>query len=407
MPNSEVFISYKAEETEIVSWFRARIEEAGISCWMAADSIQGGSSYAAEIAYAVKNCKVFVLLLSKQAQESIWIEKELNLAIKNNKSIFYVRIENCEISEDFKKYLASGKLYNAFNNKEQEIQGVIEDIKKIINSEQIDLEPKNNKKLKRGIIFATIAAMLIGIGIYASRSDTNQPEENPSYSSIEEEMIELANSAEWEIGEPSAMFVSSDYGTKRFTVICPIKNTGNVNIVKNFGRFEVENSEGELLTTFEYGQIIPDVLRPNETGYLCHVEYQSDDYPSDIKVVTDLEMRGCLIEEVRLETSDVKVYREKSGDYKIVGKFINNTDKSVIDLDMAALLFDSNDQLITIVEWNLYHTEIEPGASQGFEQELYSWEVNDKEIDHCVVYVYQNNLSRMLDEQMMVASQDN
>ena len=50
----DVFISFKAEEINEAIWVRATLESHGISCWMAPDSIPGGSSYVKEISKAIK-----------------------------------------------------------------------------------------------------------------------------------------------------------------------------------------------------------------------------------------------------------------------------------------------------------------------------------------------------------------
>ena len=71
----DVFISYKTEEKEEAGWVKSVLEENGISCWIAPACIPGGSSYAIEIPQAIKQAKVFVLILSSKAQSSQWISR--------------------------------------------------------------------------------------------------------------------------------------------------------------------------------------------------------------------------------------------------------------------------------------------------------------------------------------------
>ncbi len=73
MSVKDVFISYKAEEFDEANWVRGTLEHNGISCWMAPASIMGGSSYAEEIPKAIRECRVFVLLLSEKSQRSKWV----------------------------------------------------------------------------------------------------------------------------------------------------------------------------------------------------------------------------------------------------------------------------------------------------------------------------------------------
>ena len=74
MPNkksADVFISYKSEQIDRAREVKRSFEQDGFSCWMAPESIPGGSSYAGEIDRAISGCSVFVLILTDSAQRSI------------------------------------------------------------------------------------------------------------------------------------------------------------------------------------------------------------------------------------------------------------------------------------------------------------------------------------------------
>ena len=95
----DIFISYKSEEYPEASWVKSVLEENGLSCWMAPMSIPGGSSYAEEIEDAIENCRVYVLILSQKAQESKWVQKELDMALNREKVILPFMIENCRLQK--------------------------------------------------------------------------------------------------------------------------------------------------------------------------------------------------------------------------------------------------------------------------------------------------------------------
>lgn len=79
----EVFISYSSKQFEEACEIREVLNCAGVSCWMAPDSIPGGSQYWQEIPLALANTKVLVLLLTPDAESSKWVPKEVNTAIEN------------------------------------------------------------------------------------------------------------------------------------------------------------------------------------------------------------------------------------------------------------------------------------------------------------------------------------
>ncbi len=133
MANHDVFISYKAEELDEATWVKSVLESNGISCWMAPSSLPGGSSYAAEIPQAIRNCKVFVLLLSAKAQASKWVSREVDLAINAEKTILPFMLENCALKDEFNFYLTNVQRYTAYENKVIAAEKMVSEIRAMLN----------------------------------------------------------------------------------------------------------------------------------------------------------------------------------------------------------------------------------------------------------------------------------
>lgn len=131
----DVFISYKSEEYTEASWVKAVLEENGFTCWMAPASIPGGSSYADEIYEAISSCGVFVLILSSHAQNSIWIKKELDIALNTKKVILPFAIEDCKLQNAFNLYLTDVQRYYAYESRVTAIQQMIQRIRSVINAD--------------------------------------------------------------------------------------------------------------------------------------------------------------------------------------------------------------------------------------------------------------------------------
>ena len=132
MDKKQVFISYKSEEFEEANWVRTVLETNGISCWMAPMCITGGSSYATEIPQAIRNCAVFVLILSEQSQSSKWVSREVDRAINENKIIMPFMLENCRLKDDFNFYLTNVQRYAAYESKMTAIEKMVKEIKAIL-----------------------------------------------------------------------------------------------------------------------------------------------------------------------------------------------------------------------------------------------------------------------------------
>lgn len=128
----EVFISYKSDEHADAIWLEQVLEKNGISCWIAPESIPGGSNYGQEIPKAIENCKVFVLVLSDKAQKSMWVSKEVNMALNYKKIIMPFMIDDCELLKEFNFYLSDVQRYAAYESRANAVGQMLAEIKRIL-----------------------------------------------------------------------------------------------------------------------------------------------------------------------------------------------------------------------------------------------------------------------------------
>lgn len=104
----DVFISYHVNSSKpIVEAIVNKLESIGIRCWYAPRDVQG--RYAGSVARAIEACKVFLVVLNKEASESEDVLNEIELAKEGLKeNIEYIvpfRISEDEISYDARYYL--------------------------------------------------------------------------------------------------------------------------------------------------------------------------------------------------------------------------------------------------------------------------------------------------------------
>ncbi len=121
-----VFISYSTKNTEVADSVKSELIENGISCWMAPYSIPYGSNYSIEIFDAVANCKVFVLILSEQAMESVFVSKELELAVENCKIILPFQIDEGKLKKNFAFYLCNVQIIHAESSVDESLKKMID-----------------------------------------------------------------------------------------------------------------------------------------------------------------------------------------------------------------------------------------------------------------------------------------
>ena len=117
MDKKEIFISYRSTESAHAYFMKDFLETNGFSVWMAPESIPVGSDYATEIPIAIKNCTAVVLVLSKKAQRSKWVRKEINSAFDLGKAVMPFMVENCKLTKEFNFYLSNVQRYEAYKDK--------------------------------------------------------------------------------------------------------------------------------------------------------------------------------------------------------------------------------------------------------------------------------------------------
>ncbi len=114
-----VFISYSSCDELFVKRIIEMIEKAGLSYWKAPEMIPAGSNYAREIPKAIQKCDVFLLVVSKGSQESIWVEKEVDSAINYRKTIVPVRIDDEPLNDMYRFYLNNVQMLSFVDEKEK------------------------------------------------------------------------------------------------------------------------------------------------------------------------------------------------------------------------------------------------------------------------------------------------
>ncbi len=127
-----IFISYSSKDESIAKQTKKILEDNGIKCWMAPQSIPPGSDYGAEIPIAIEKCGIFVLLLSEFSQKSNWVPKEVGLAIGQNKIIIPFQIDNADISASFNFYLTNNQRILAYRRMADAYKDLIKRIKDLL-----------------------------------------------------------------------------------------------------------------------------------------------------------------------------------------------------------------------------------------------------------------------------------
>lgn len=127
MPN-DIFISYSRRDLEFVSQLHQHLISSGISAWFDKESIEVGDQWRSSIVEGIRDCKVFVLVLSPDSTASVNVRKEVDLAERYSKQIVPVMWRATEIPVAMEYQLAGIQWFDLAENASPEKLGELADV---------------------------------------------------------------------------------------------------------------------------------------------------------------------------------------------------------------------------------------------------------------------------------------
>ena len=146
------FISYSTRNQSLADAMRDLLKDCGIETWMAPGDIPAGSKYAQVINRAVKNCSCFVLMLSEDAQNSVWVAKEVERAVNYRRPIIPVQLENVVLNDEFELYISTDQVVaiQKIDKDTQEIKSLLSSIRNFVGEPELDADKDNVISKKDG-----------------------------------------------------------------------------------------------------------------------------------------------------------------------------------------------------------------------------------------------------------------
>ena len=104
---SDIFISYSRLDREFVDKLIEDLERRGFYVWVDRKDISGGADWRAAISEAIRSCRAFLVVLSRNSADSKKVVQELSLADEHGRQIIPLMHETCDIRPDMELQLAS------------------------------------------------------------------------------------------------------------------------------------------------------------------------------------------------------------------------------------------------------------------------------------------------------------
>ncbi len=98
----EVFLSHSSADQPFVAELATMLRRHGIPVWYAPTELLGAQQWHDEIGAALQRCDWFVIVLSSQALQSMWVKRELMFALDERRyqnKIVPLLLQACEHSQ--------------------------------------------------------------------------------------------------------------------------------------------------------------------------------------------------------------------------------------------------------------------------------------------------------------------
>ena len=199
----DVFISFSSKNQKEAELLREELIRRGISVWFCADnklvdpsypsSIAPGDDYAEAIEKGIRECKVFILLLSHDSINSKWVLKELACVLEyDNHVIIPINLDGAQLIDRFHFRLIEIQQEDAVNRLPDAIQKVANRTEQILSGEVKEdttyakaraysrEQQKEQKRKTRRIVslLAVVTIAAVFFGIWAIRNQKTINEEN-------------------------------------------------------------------------------------------------------------------------------------------------------------------------------------------------------------------------------------
>lgn len=98
----DIFISYSRHDIEKVRDITTFLQNNGYSVWIDLDGVECGDAFRGVIVNAIEKSSIFIFFSSKYSNESRWINKEISIAVDENKYIIPIKLDSTKYNPNIR-----------------------------------------------------------------------------------------------------------------------------------------------------------------------------------------------------------------------------------------------------------------------------------------------------------------
>lgn len=131
----DIFISYSSKDKTTADAICHVLEENKLKCWIAPRNIRSGKNYPEQIMDGLRAAKLVVLVFSKNSQESVFVNNEIDAAFSFNKSIISFKIDETLPENKMGFFLKTKHWLDAYPDPESVFETLVNDAKLLCDEE--------------------------------------------------------------------------------------------------------------------------------------------------------------------------------------------------------------------------------------------------------------------------------
>ena len=137
--SSKIFLSHHSSKSDLVAHLSKYMQKNGLDTWYAPRDIHSGEEWDEAIHNAIKGCRAVVLLFCAQADSSKQVKRELSLADKYKKPVFWLRVERVE-PNNLSYFLTSTQWLDWLDTRDDTLEKLVRDINSLSIPEDVLLK---------------------------------------------------------------------------------------------------------------------------------------------------------------------------------------------------------------------------------------------------------------------------
>ena len=243
--------------------------------------------------------------------------------------------------------------------------------------------------MKKALSIITVLSLIMSLTSCMGSTPAIQDEETLIEAKEEQTIKKVSEEkVSYEITDNRIKTWTNSIGTTWMQGIVEITNTGNTDLYLSSGKFEIDDSEGNIVAVKDLISVYPQVIAPGEKAYYYDETTLDSSADGQYTLIPTISAEKARVSRVRYETGSFTLSDKEYLGIQALGKITNTTEKEESMPLIVVFLFNSDNNLIGLMF--TYGSKIAPGETTAENVSALSMpdDITSSSVDHFEVAAY-------------------